>query len=312
MDHLLDRHPDELGGVVGNLVGHALGKALRQARQGTAHGIGGVQGIGPRLQVDAEGGILLAVERGHQRVVLGAQFDPRHVLEQQAGAGRIAAQNDVLELRRIGETALGGHRVGEVLFLLQRLLAEAAGGELRVLLADRADHVGRREVVLRQLVRAQPDAHGIVLGAELAGIADAGQALEFVDHVDQRVVADVHRVARAVRGEQRDHLEDVRGFLLHPHPLPAHLLGQLGQGGLDPVVDVDGGLIRVGADLEVDRQAHGVAAGVGLLVDHPLDAVDRLLQRRRHGFGDDLGTGAGVGGADRYLGRQDLRVLGDR
>ena len=311
VDHLLDRHLDELGGVVGDLVGDALGKLLRQARQGVAHRLGGVQGVGARLQVDAEGGVLLAVERGHQRVVLGAQLDPRHVLEQQAGAGGVRAQDHALELRRVGEAALGGHRVGEVLLLLQRLLAEAAGGELRVLLADRRDHVAGGQVELRQLVRAQPDAHGVVLGAELAGIADPGQALEFVDDVDQRIVADIHRVARTVGGEQVDHLEDVRGLLLHLDPLPAHLFRQLGQGRLDPVVDVDGGLVRVGADLEVHRQAHGVAAGVGLLVDHALDAVDRLFQGRGHGFGDHLGAGPGVAGADRHLGRQDLRVLGN-
>ena len=126
---------------------------------------------------------------------MGTQFNPRDILEQQAGAGVIGAQDDVLKLFRVGEPALGGHRVGEVLLLLERLLTEAAGSELRVLFTDRIDHIGRRQVVLCQLVRTQPDAHGIVFRAELADIAHTRQALEFVDDVDQGVVADIHRVA---------------------------------------------------------------------------------------------------------------------
>ena len=118
MDYFLDGHLDELGGVVGNLVGDAFGEALAQALHGALHRFGGVQGVGTGLQVDAEGGVLLAIEGGDQRVVLRPQFDPRHVLEQQAGAGGIGAQDDAFELLRIGEAILGGDRVGEVLRFL--------------------------------------------------------------------------------------------------------------------------------------------------------------------------------------------------
>ena len=173
LDHFINRHLNELGGVVRHLVGHTAGEVLRQTIERLAHRLGSVQSIRAGLQVHTESSVLLAVERGHQRVVLGTQLDPCNVLEQQAGTGVIGAQNDILKLFRVGESALGGHRVGEILLLLERLLAEAAGGELRVLLTDRIDHIGRRQVVLRQLVRTQPDAHGIVFRAELADITHA-------------------------------------------------------------------------------------------------------------------------------------------
>ena len=213
---------NELGGVVRNLVSHTAGEVLRQTVERLAHRLGSVQSIRAWLQVHTESSVLLTVERGHQRVVLGTQLDPCNVLEQQAGTGVIGAQDDVFKLFRVGEPALGGHRVGEILLLLERLLAEAAGGELRVLLTDRIDHIGRRQVVLRQLVRTQPDAHGIVFRAELADITHARQTLEFVDHVDQRIVADIHRVARTIRRVEGDHLKNVRRLLLHLDALPAH------------------------------------------------------------------------------------------
>src|SRR5690606_24799060 len=79
------------------------------------------------------------------------------------------------------------------------------------------------------------------------------------------------------------------------------------------VVDVDRGLIRVGADVEVHRQAH--RAGIGARrahVDHAVHAVDLLLDRRGDRLGDRLGAGAGVARLHHHLGRHDGRVLLDR
>ena len=47
-------------------------------------------------------------------------------------------------------------------------------------------------------------------------------------------------------------------------------------------------------------------------VEHVLDAVDLLLERRRDGIADDLGRGAGIAGADDDRRRRDLRILRDR
>ncbi len=63
-----------------------------------------------------------------------------------------------------------------------RLLPDRAGRELNVLASDRRQHVGGGKVVGVQLVGIEPDAHG-ELGAELLGRADAGNALNLVEHL---------------------------------------------------------------------------------------------------------------------------------
>ena len=47
-------------------------------------------------------------------------------------------------------------------------------------------------------------------------------------------------------------------------------------------------------------------------VEHVLDAVDLLLERRGHGFGNDLRVRARIGGAHDHGRRHHLRVLADR
>ena len=70
--------------------------------------------------------------------------------------------------------------------------------------------------------------------------------------------------------------------------------------------------VQIGAHVEGDRQRVGaVVAHLRRHVEHALDAVDLLLDRRGHRVGHDLGAGAGIG--DRHLDRRrrDLGILGD-
>ena len=53
-----------------------------------------------------------------------------------------------------------------------RLAADLAGGGLEVLLLDRLDDLGRRDLHVRQAVRVEPDPHR-VLAAEDVDVADA-------------------------------------------------------------------------------------------------------------------------------------------
>ena len=64
----------------------------------------------------------------------------------------------------------------------------------------------------------------------------------------------------------------------------------------DPVLDVDLVDVRIGVDVERDRQLHRAVVGVGRLhVEHVVDAVHLLLERRRHRLLDRQRVGAGVG-----------------
>ena len=89
--------------------------------------------------------------------------------------------------------------------------------------------------------------------------------------------------------------------------------GRRGSADRDAVLHQHLRRIEVGAELEGDGERELAVAGrLRRHVEHVLDAVDLLLERRGDGVGDDLGRGAGIGGGDRDRRRRDLRILRDR
>ena len=64
--------------------------------------------------------------------------------------------DDVGELLRVGEPALGVDGQLELLPLRHRLLADLPGGHLDVLLGDGGDHVHGAQAERGQLVRVEP------------------------------------------------------------------------------------------------------------------------------------------------------------
>ena len=119
----------------------------------------------------------------------------------------VGAEDDVLELLRLGQPAEGGD--GELERLAgcgRRLLAEVAGRHLHVLLADGVGHVAGGQVQRRQPLGVDPEAHAVVLLAELEHVADAVHAGELVLDLDGGVVAEVELVVAAVgRVDADDH-----------------------------------------------------------------------------------------------------------
>ncbi len=90
-------------------------------------------------------------------------------------------------------------------------------------------------------------------------------------------------------------------------------IGQDRLGQRDAVLHQHLADVQVGAGLE--RHGQRVVAVVGALrrhVQHVLDAVDLLLDRRGHGVGHGLGVGAGIVGRHLDGRRRDVRVLRDR
>src|SRR5262249_38713420 len=112
--------------------------------------------------------------------------------------------DDVAELLFVGEPPGGiqGNLEGGV---VRGRGTELPGGDLHVLLADGGDHVAGGQVTRRELLRVEPDAHGVVAAAEHLHVAHARQPRELVLDVEHRVVAQVERVVTATgRGEVDD------------------------------------------------------------------------------------------------------------
>ena len=110
-----------------------------------------------------------------------------------------------------------------------------------------------------------------------------------------------------------DHHQHVGRVLLYRDAEPPHLFGQFRLGDRDAVLDEDLRDVEVGAEREGDGELQiAVGRRLAVHVEHVLDAVDFLLERRRDRVADDFGGSAGIAGADDDRRRRDLRVLRDR
>ena len=80
-----------------------------------------------------------------------------------------------------------------------RRLADLAGGDLQVLLAEGQHDVAGRHVPLRQLVGVEPDPHAVIALAEHGHVADAGQPRQLVADLHVGVIAQVELVVATLR-----------------------------------------------------------------------------------------------------------------
>ena len=88
---------------------------------------------------------------------------------------------------------------------------------------------------------------------------------------------------------------------------------QLRHGQRHAVLHHDQRRVHVGADVEGDRQrVRAVVAHLRGHVEHAVDAVDLLFDRRRHRVGHHRGAGPGVADRDRHAGRRDPGILRHR
>ncbi len=197
--------------------------------------------------------------------------------------------------RDLPQTARGAHADLVRLSLTRGRVADAAGGDLNVLLAQRIDDVAGGQLARGQLGRVEPEAHRVLAFAEDHDVADAGKALERVLHVDVDVVAHEERVVSAGLAVHASAEHEVRRLFLDGDAGRPHLGRHASDRLVDAILDVDRGEIDVTGHVEgdVDLADAGVRARRGH-VEHALDAVNRLLERCRDCGFDRLGVGAGV------------------
>ena len=290
-----------------------VGEGLRQVGHRLLHERRGGERVRAGPLEDAQGNRHPLVEIAAAVIVGGAELDAGHVAHPGHAALAVRFDDDVAELIRVGEASLRLDIELEGAGLRHRRLVDDAGGDLHVLGAQRIDHIARGQVAQRELLGIEPDAHRVVARAEDGDVADAVDAGEHVLHVQRGVVGDVEQVARAVGRGQMDHHHQIGRLLGHGHADRAHLFRQARQSGRDAVLHQDLRGIEIGAELEGDGERHAAVAGrLRRHIEHVVDAVDLLLERRGHGLGDDLGRGARIARGDRDRGRGDVGILRDR
>ena len=198
LDDGIDRLLDELGRIVDDGVFDARRKTHRHRVHGVDDALGRSQRVRFRQLVDRERHRGVAVEIGIRGVVLGGEFDPRHVPEPHQRA-RGPLHHDLGEFIGFGEPAERLHRDLEGARGIHRLLVEHPGRDLDVLALQRRHHVERGHVEGLQPVGVEPDAHREIAAAEHRDRADAFDAGHRILDLERRVVGNEQRVARFVR-----------------------------------------------------------------------------------------------------------------
>ena len=81
----------------------------------------------------------------------------------------------------------------------------------------------------------------------------------------------------------------------------------------DAVLHLHLGDVEIGTDIEAHRNCEAAVAGrIRRQVNHVLDAIDLLLDRRNHSGGHDVGAGARILAGNGDGRRRDIRILRDR
>ena len=288
------------------------GKPLRQFRHAVDDAFGGVERVraGPLEHRERHRGIV--VEIGVRRVVERGELDLGDVPQPHHGVRRLL-DDDRAEIVGIIEPAARLHRDLERAGTRHRRLIEDARGDLDVLALQGAGHVARGQAERLQAIGIEPDAHRIIAAAEHRDRADAVDAGERIGDLERGVVGDEQRVARFVgRIQMHDH-HQVGRRLGHGDADIAHVGRQPRLRDGDAVLHLHLRDIEIGAEIEADlNREPPVGRRVRRHVEHVLDAVDLLLDRRHHGRGDDLGAGAGILARHVDDRRRDLGILRDR
>ena len=255
----------------------------------------------------------LVVEQAAQRVAARSELEAGDVREARDLSLLRRADDDVAELLFRRQPALRVDRELERRVRRRRRRAEHAGRHLDVLFADRAHDVGRRQLARGQPIRIEPDAHAVFAGAEDLHGADARQARQLVLHLQERVVRQVEHVVAVVRRDQVHDHQEVGRRLFGRHADALHVLRQARQRLRHAVLHLHLRVVEVGAERERDGQRQRAVRGrLREHVEHVLDAVHLLLERRGHGFGDHLRVGARERRAHDDRRRHDGGIFADR
>ena len=309
---LADAFGDGAGGVERVLEAQIRGEARFEEGHLLPHAVRDLQRVRAGRLEDRDRAAGLAVDAADLLVVQRPELDSGDVAQPDHRAVRVRADRNRPELRLGLKPPLRANGVGHVLTGRGRVGADLARRIHGALLLDRVPHVRHGQPEPGEQVRLDPYPHRVVAGAEDARLADAGHAIERVEDVDVGVVGQEQRVVGLVRRQQRHDQHRQAGLLAHGQAELADLGRQVGLRLGHAVLDVD--LVDAWIRIDVERhgQRHRAVVGVGRLhVDHVVDAVHLLFERRRYRLFDGHRVRAGILRGDGDLRRDNRRELGD-
>ncbi len=196
--HLADRLCHHRRRIEGHLDLQAGRETLRQAGDFGVDVAVHLQGVRGRQLQHTEPDRVTPLIARRRAVALRAQFGAPDIPDAYQRAVGGALHDDVLELRRIGQSSGRANADRERLPFPRRLLPDRARRDLDVLFPQRRHHIVRREAASGKTVGIEPDPHRVTADAEHLHVADAGNALDFVNDEAIEVVADEERIVLAL------------------------------------------------------------------------------------------------------------------
>ena len=181
-----------------------------------------IQRIGIARKLDAEPDSVMSVDFGIIAFIGRTGLYGCHILqidEFPIGAG---LYDNISELLRRGEASLHLCAVG--LFLRSRC-RHAADGSCQcryVLLLDGTCHIGCRQAPFRQLIRIQPDSHGIA-GPESIDVTDSVYPFDLIQKINIGIILQESLIIGPVRRVQIGHEHHIAGSLAHRDALGLHI-----------------------------------------------------------------------------------------
>ncbi len=213
-------------------------------------------------QTDAKASGRHAVINTRRDVAVGAQLHGGDIVDANHGTVRQALENDVLEFLRRLEAAASRDRRIELLAAKLWQGTQLTGRDLYVLRLDGGDDVRCHQLVFDELVRIDPDAHGIARTEE-RGIANAWNTLQGIVEGAVDIVGKVGRHKLAIRRHKRRDEEEAAGRFRNGNTCILDDLRQLG-----------------GDELQLVLHLHLRDIGIGLVGE---GQRNRGLTRRRRG-----------------------------
>ena len=173
--HLVQRILDEARTVEMHLQANAIGQFGLDLRQHRANAVGDRDRVRARLALYRQHDGTGTVVPGLALVILDAILGPAEVFHPQGGA-IVIGDDDVAEVRRIGQRHRRLHRIGAA------GAVERAGRQVDIGILYRLDHVGKSQPALLQLGGVEVEAQRIFLRTEHQHLRHAGQAGQLLRH----------------------------------------------------------------------------------------------------------------------------------
>ncbi len=153
-----------------------MGKSRAQLVHFLSHAIRRIERVGIGELKDSQVGARQPVHRVRHIDVASSDFRPANVLHAHDAAIGSVLDDDVGELRGLGQPAQRGERNLRRLAVDGRFLPDLPGGDLVILSANRIDDILGVEIHPGELFGIDPDSHAVVFGSEGDHIADSFDA----------------------------------------------------------------------------------------------------------------------------------------